>query len=640
MSTEVKSNAVMSPKELRALFEDVMTRRFFYCPSAEIYGGVAGLYDYGPCGCAVMTNLLTFWRQHFVLAEDMLEISSSVLTPEVVLKTSGHVDKFTDFMVKDEKTGEPLRADKLIEERIEAMLEDTANPVDAKKREELLLVRTKAGAMQQQELKDTIARYGFKSNDGNNLSDPFPFNLMFQTSIGPTGKATGYMRPETAQGIFINFRRLLDYNGGRMPFAAAQIGPALRNEISPRQGLLRVREFTLAEIEHFVNPNDKRHPKFAEVADLKLALLSRELQTGEDISVLMTVREAVEKGTINNETLGYFMARTYLFLKAVGIKEDRMRFRQHKADEMAHYAKDCWDAELLTTYGWVECVGHADRSCYDLESHARVAKIDLSAQEMYDAPKEVDTITVKLDAGKVGKTFRKSAKLVTDYLKALETDRERAVAFEQELKSGSAKFSVCTGEEFTVDASMVSISFEKKIQHGIRYTPSVIEPSFGVGRILYSLLEQNFYIRESKEGKDKDKEGEAKRNVLSLTPVIAPVKVAILPLSTNADLNAQASLIARSFITHNISTKTDASGVAIGRKYARMDEIGIPFAVTIDFDTLKDQTVTIRERDSTHQIRVSITDLVSIISSLVNGFKTWEQVYDSYPKVIRAEESD
>jgi glycyl-tRNA synthetase len=166
-----------------------------------------------------------------------------------------------------------------------------------------------------------------------------------------------FLRPETAQGIFTNFRRLLEANNNRMPFAAAQIGLAFRNEIAPRSGLLRVREFQMAEIEHFVNPNDKLHPRFSEVADVVLNLFSRDLQGGaEETTIRLTVGQAVATGVIDNQTLGYYLARTHLFLLKVGIKEEKLRFRQHKATEMAHYAKDCWDAEIHTSYGWVECV--------------------------------------------------------------------------------------------------------------------------------------------------------------------------------------------------------------------------------------------------------------------------------------------
>jgi glycyl-tRNA synthetase len=179
--------------------------------------------------------------------------------------------------------------------------------------------------------------------------------------------------------MFVNFQRLLEYNGGKLPFAASQIGQAFRNEIAPRSGLLRVREFTLAEIEHFVNPEDKKHPKFARVSNLVLNLFPREDQLTTKTTIQMTIGDAVKKGIVANETLGYFIARTYLFLTSAGIKKDRLRFRQHLRDEMAHYATDCWDAEIQNSYGWIECVGIADRSCFDLTAHATETKKPLSA---------------------------------------------------------------------------------------------------------------------------------------------------------------------------------------------------------------------------------------------------------------------
>ncbi len=166
-------------------------------------------------------------------------------------------------MVNDLKNGEGHRADKILEDAVDKLLADPKAPPSPELRSELLFVRSQAGAMKAEELHKYLTKYQVKAPDtGNEISEPKPYNLMFQTSIGPTGRLIGYLRPETAQGIFVNFKRLLDFNQNKLPFAAAQIGLAFRNEIAPRAGLLRVREFTLAEIEHFVNPEDKKHPKF------------------------------------------------------------------------------------------------------------------------------------------------------------------------------------------------------------------------------------------------------------------------------------------------------------------------------------------------------------------------------------------
>ncbi|ONM03431.1 Glycine--tRNA ligase mitochondrial 1 [Zea mays] len=300
----------------------------------------------------------------------MLEVDCPCVTPEVVLKASGHVEKFTDLMVKDEKTGTCYRADHLLKDFCKEKLEkDLALPQE--KADEFKRILAILDDLSAEELGAKIKEYDIVAPDTKNpLSDPYPFNLMFQTSIGPTGLSVGYMRPETAQGIFVNFKDLYYYNGQKLPFAAAQIGQAFRNEISPRQGLLRVREFTLAEIEHFVDPEDKSHPKFVDVADLEFLMFPRELQLSGESAKLLKLGEAVAKGTVNNETLGYFIGRVYLFLTCLGIDKGRLRFRQHLPNEMAHYAADCWDAEIECSYGWIECVGIADRSAYDLKAHS------------------------------------------------------------------------------------------------------------------------------------------------------------------------------------------------------------------------------------------------------------------------------
>lgn len=342
----------------------------FVVPAFEIHGGVAGLYDYGPPGCALKENILQLWRQHFVLEDNMLQIECTTLTPYPVLKASGHVDKFEDLMVKDVKSGECYRADKLLEDFIDNLLR-TDKTLTSDRRDELRKIAAQADAYEPNQLHALFQELKIKAPaTGNDLTEPFPFNLMFQTSIGPSGAMAGFLRPETAQGMFVNFRRLYDYNNGKMPMAVAQIGSAYRNEIAPRGGLIRVREFTMAEIEYFVNPNAKDHVKFDTVKDMRLNLFPSDNQLSDGKTVAPTVGEAVGKGIINNQTLAYFMARTAQFMYRIGVKPEGLRFRQHLKTEMAHYACDCWDAEILMAQGWVECVGHADRSAYDLQVSA------------------------------------------------------------------------------------------------------------------------------------------------------------------------------------------------------------------------------------------------------------------------------
>ena len=212
----------------RKSFDELILRKMFIVPSFEIHGGVKGLFDLGPPACALKAAMVDVWRKHFVLAESMLEMECTCLTPEVVLKTSGHVDRFTDLMVKDPVSGECFRADKLLEDVIDELIE--ANPdMPTEEKEQHLRIQIQADAFSPAELDEQLTKYGCKAPSGEPYGPSFPFNLMFKTSIGPEGTAVGYLRPETAQGLFVNFRRLLDANAQKMPFAAAQIGLGFRN---------------------------------------------------------------------------------------------------------------------------------------------------------------------------------------------------------------------------------------------------------------------------------------------------------------------------------------------------------------------------------------------------------------------------
>lgn len=515
----------------------------------------------------------------------------------------------------------------MLEEWIDMMLVDPKKPVSQARKEELLTIRGNADACSQEELTAYLRELGVKSPDtGNDLTDPFPFNLMFGTQIGPTGKLQGYLRPETAQGIFTNFRRLLEYNAGKMPFAAAQVGLGFRNEISPRAGLLRVREFLMGEIEHFVHPDRKEHPKFKLVENQVMSLLSKADQVGEEKSRQITIGEAVKTKLVDNETLGYYVARTHQFLVACGVHEDKLRFRQHKDTEMAHYACDCWDAEILTTYGWIEVAGHADRSAYDLKVHSAKSKVDLSAQEAVE-PYIEETCEVKPNMGLIGKSFRKDAKAVMAHVNEL-SDEDK-LKLKDELATGEATLTV-DGKEFKVTPAMMKVEMVQTKVSVKKYIPNVIEPSFGLGRILYSILEHSYYIREG--GKEDDKNT---RCVLGMSPLIAPIKVAILPLSSNDELQLPAQQLAMKFTGLNLASKVDDSGVAIGRKYARADELGIPIAVTIDFETVKDGSVTVRDRDSTQQVRTSMDKALGIVMQLASAVTTWAEVYAQNLQVIR-----
>jgi glycyl-tRNA synthetase len=244
-----------------------------------------------------------------------------------------------------------------------------------------------------------------------------------------------YLRPETAQGHFLNFSRLLEFNNGRVPFASAQIGRSFRNEISPRAGLLRVREFTMAEIEHYVDPEDKRHERFDEVRDVVLDLLDRNVQaSGSTRTRKISVGEAVATGTIANQTLGYFVARIYQFLVKIGIDPGRLRFRQHMANEMAHYAADCWDAEIQNSYGWTECVGCADRAAYDLTVHSNKTGHPLVVRQALKEPVITERLVADFNKKVLGKTFGKDAGVIQNIF--AELDESRLLEIQMELAKG------------------------------------------------------------------------------------------------------------------------------------------------------------------------------------------------------------
>jgi glycyl-tRNA synthetase len=460
---------------------EVARRRGFIVQAFEIYGGASGFSDYGPLGTGLKRRLEDRWRD-FYMREGFYEIETTNVAPREVFEASGHLEGFKDPTVVCTRCRNYFRV---------------GGDVDV----------------------------GKKCPDcGGMLEDAGEFNLMFQTKIGvPKGgdderkKSEGYLRPETAQGIFINFQRLLRFNRDKLPFGIIQVGKAFRNEISPRQSLIRLREFTLAEVEVFVDPNEKNsHPDFDSVKDRKLRLVPSE---GEETE--KSVEEAVNSGIIANEYLGYHIARVNEFLEGLGIPRARLRLRQHHKDEMAHYATDCWDAEFLSDrYGWMEIVGVADRGDYDLSMHASFSNADMGVL----------------------------------------TDHEKVV-------------------------------------------PHVIEPSYGIDRILYALLESAFYT---------ERVGKENRRVLKLKSELAPLQAAVLPLLNRDELKTKAREVFQNLRGASLFVEYDTSG-SIGRRYRRQDEIGTPYCITIDYETLEDGTVTIRERDTMNQIRVPIEEVKDVL---------------------------
>lgn len=607
----------------RAKMEDLIKRRFFYDQSFAIYGGITGQFDFGPMGCALKSNMIQLWRKYFILQEQMLEVDCSILTPEPVLKASGHVERFADLMTKDVKSGECFRLDHLIKAHLEKIKSEKNTKAELKAEIEDILI--KLDGMTADEMSDLMKRFDMKSPvSGNELTPPIEFNLMFNTQIGPSGLVKGFLRPETAQGIFVNFKRLLEFNQGRLPFAAAQVGNSFRNEISPRSGLLRVREFTMCEIEHFCDSKD--HPKFETIKGTQMLFYSADNQEQGKPAEIMTIGDAVSKGIVNNETLGYFMARIHLYMIAVGINPKKLRFRQHMGNEMAHYACDCWDAECLTSYGWVECVGCADRSAYDLTQHTKATGIRLAAEKKLPAPKQVEIIEAVPNKAAIGKEFKKDAKIINDTLAVM--DSNALEELQRQLENENEFILKTSNGEFKLNSNVVSVKKSQKTVHVEEIIPSVIEPSFGIGRILYSILEHNFKMRE----------GDEQRTYFSLPAAVAPMKCAVLPLSGNAEFQPFVRELSQELISVDVSHKVDDSSGSIGRRYARTDELGVPYAITVDFDTIKEpHSVTLRERDSMGQVRLPLTDVPAVVRDLANAIILWAHVEEKYPKFDQQE---
>lgn len=568
----------MTGEEKGAVANDLMSlckRRGFIWPSFEIYGGVAGMYDYGPLGCTLRNNIVDVWRSIYKGREGFVEIDSETVNPREVFKASGHVDEFSDYITYCTQCQAPFRADHLVKEFYE-----------------------NADVLTPKQLEQAFKDHDVKCPEcGGELGPVDEFNLMFKTNIGPGKDRVGYMRPETAQGIFVNFQNLYRYNREKMPMGVIQTGRGYRNEIAPRQGMIRMREFNMMEVELFVDPEDKDWPRFKDIENEEIDLLPN---TGVGM-IRTTVGKAVEDGIIANRVLAYFVYTTKQLLTRVGVDPARLRFRQHEKDEMAHYAADCWDAEALLTYGWTEITGIADRGCWDLSRHAQFSGADLSHFKRLEEPKEVEIMKIKAKHKALGPLFKGKAKDIAAAMEELSP---------ADVVDGKLTVKV-EGEEIVLDGDLFEVAAVKEKITGERVVPHVIEPSHGLDRIFYTVLEHS-YSRDAKED----------YTVLRLKPAVAPIKVGVFPLMEKDGLDDMARKIYESVHTHRVEAYYDGSGT-IGKRYARMDEIGTPWCITVDYDALPggehEGTVTIRDRDSKEQKRIPAEKVAAVIDELMAG---------------------
>ena len=416
----------------------ISKRRGFIFPSSEIYGGLGSTYDYGPLGVELKRNVKEAWWRSIVRErDDVVGLDSAILMHPRIWEASGHVENFTDPLVECRQCHQRFRSDQLESETC--------------------------------------------PNCGGEFTDPRRFNLMFHTFMGPVEDTAHevFLRPETAQGIFVNFPNVLNSSRKKLPFGIAQIGKAFRNEITPGNFTFRTREFEQMEVEFFVKP-------------------------GSD-----------------DEWLRHWVQARFDWYVRHGIRQDNLRLRRHGGDELAHYAKDTYDIEYRFPWGWGELEGIADRADFDLGRHAEFSGEDLSY-------------------------------------------------FDEETRE--------------------------------RYVPYVIEPSGGVDRATLAFWLDSF---------DEEPDGNATRTVLHLHRKLAPVTVAVLPLSRNERLVPTARDVYGQ-LRRVLNTQYD-DAQSIGRRYRRQDEIGTPYCVTVDFDTLDDHCVTVRDRDTMHQDRVPVSALPQIL---------------------------
>ncbi len=433
-------------------------RRGFVFQSSEIYGGLNGLWDYGPLGVELKRNVKeAWWRSVVTERDDMVGLDAAILMHPQVWVASGHVEHFSDPLVECKECNSRFRQDHLLEET-------GIDPESPKAKTALKDLRC--------------------PNCGSELGPPRRFNLMFKTFMGPVEDTANevFLRPETAQGIFVNFKNVLDSTRKKLPFGIGQIGKSFRNEITPGNFTFRTREFEQMEAEFFVKP-------------------------GSD-----------------EEWLDSWVKSRYQWYVGLGIRTENLRMRKHGDDELAHYAKACYDVEYRFPWGWGELEGIANRGDFDLRQHQKVSGQDMT---YFDESEEGD-------------------------------DR--------------------------------------------RYLPYVIEPSGGVDRATLA-----FWL----DAYDEEPDGDNVRVVSHIHRDLAPVTVAALPLSRNDKLLPTARSV-YDILRKHFKTQYDDSQ-AIGRRYRRQDEIGTPYCVTIDFDTIDDNQVTIRDRDTMHQARVPVSELVDIL---------------------------
>ena len=465
--------------------QDIATfckKKGFVYPSSEIYGGFSGFYDFGPLGAELFNNIKNSWWKFFVQEkEEMVGIESSVISHPRTWKASGHLTSFSDVAVICKKCRKATKIDK----------------------SELGKVKCECGG-----------EYDSKGE----------FNLLFKTSVGALNPVEAYLRGETAQGMFLNFKNVYETSRVKLPFGIAQIGRCFRNEIAPRDILFRSREFNIGEFEFFVHPDEKKCSLLdARHLNLKLNLLDSETQEkGKESLRVVTIKKLLEEKRLE-EWHAYWLAEQILWMNSIGL--EKIKIREHMKNELSHYSSATFDLDYEYPFGSKEVAGIANRGQYDLTQHIKESK-------------------EKLDV------------------------------------------------------------FDEKTKQ--RVIPKVIEPTFGMERLFLAVICNAYHYDEKRQNV-----------VLKLPASLAPIKAAVFPLINDAKLEK----LSRDIFTDlkkEFNVSYDKGG-SLGRRYSRGDEIGIPVAITIDEDTIKDKKVTLRDRDTTKQVRVKISEVKDILHKVIMG---------------------
>ena len=461
-------------------------RKGFVYSSGELYGGLAGFWDFGPIGSELKANIKNSWWKFYVHGrEDVTGIDGSIITNPKVWEASGHVKNFVDVAVVCKKCGNKAKLD------------------------EYELGKAKCE----------------KCN--GELKSKGKFNPMFTTQVGPIedDSITTYLRPETAQLIFTNFKLVQENARLKLPFGIAQIGKAFRNEIAPRNFVFRSREFEQMEIEYFIDSGKKKDCPY-EIEDIEILVYSSKMQEEGGEPVKMSIKEALKKKIIQLSWHAYWLSSGLKWFFNLGANSENFRIRQHTKEEKSHYATDTWDIEYRFPFGWKELQGIADRGTFDLTQHEKYSKSDLKIMDDVEGKKLLPMV--------------------------------------------------------------------------------VAEPSLGVERAFLVFMLDAYSV------------GEKGNVILKLNPKLAPIKVAVFPLvKKDKKLVEQAKEIYKN-LRQDWNVIYDASG-SIGRRYARNDEIGTPFCITVDVDSEKKKDVTIRNRDDGEQKRIKIKDLRDVLRKLISG---------------------